>query len=73
MCPLSTDNRISKERTRNIRLTGSAVVRRGRGRGKLLRKYLEKKLIGRPWRRWEMCRVWRRTEIHSFFWGGELE
>jgi hypothetical protein len=26
----------------------------------LVRKCLEKKLIRRQWRRWEMCRVWRR-------------
>jgi hypothetical protein len=33
----------------------------------LVGKYLEKKVIGRGG---EMCRVWRRREIHTEFWWG---
>jgi hypothetical protein len=42
VCPLSTDSRIFKERTKKIRPTRSAVVRRGEGSRKHLQSFGQK-------------------------------
>ena len=42
VCPLSTDNRIFKERLKKLRSTRSAVVRRGKERTKHLQSFGQK-------------------------------